>query len=144
MSSSRDHQITCPLKMALQVVLLTSQTIKIPIWDGSSWRGLHGLETLVDKCLVELIYDEYEHMVKIWVHNHLRDMGREIATTWSPCHYGSPKQIVNIHNHSEESTPPRGITSDASSFEIFLKTFVETSKRGFKRLQSSLSSDILC
>jgi hypothetical protein len=46
----------------------------IRIWDGSGWRGLVGLLNLENKCLVELDREN-----RIQMHDHLRDLGREIA-----------------------------------------------------------------
>ncbi|GLJ34162.1 hypothetical protein SUGI_0686790 [Cryptomeria japonica] len=120
-----------------------AKSVAIALWDGSGWSGLHGLETLVNKCLVELIYDKANHTEKIRMHDHLRDMGREIATTHSPNRYWSSQQILNIHKHSGERMPIRGISSETLKSEFFLKTFVGNSRRGFKRLRSSLASQIL-
>ncbi|XP_057835008.2 disease resistance protein Roq1-like [Cryptomeria japonica] len=120
-----------------------AKSVAIALWDGSGWSGLHGLETLVNKCLVELIYDKANHTEKIRMHDHLRDMGREIATTHSPNRYWSSQQILNIHKHSGERMPIRGISSETLKSEFFLKTFVGNSRRGFKRLRSSLASEIL-
>ncbi|XP_057871401.2 disease resistance protein Roq1-like [Cryptomeria japonica] len=56
--------------------------LAITIWDGSGWSGLHSLETLVNKSLVELDYRNHIRM-----HDHLRDLGREIATKQTPCRF---------------------------------------------------------
>eukprot|EP01018_Ginkgo_biloba_P021960 Gb_23826 [translate_table: standard] len=50
------------------------KSMAIRIWDGSGWSGLHGLQTLERKCLVELDSGNCLRM-----HDHLRDLGREIA-----------------------------------------------------------------
>eukprot|EP01018_Ginkgo_biloba_P021916 Gb_35242 [translate_table: standard] len=44
------------------------------IWEGSGWSGLHGFETLEYKCLVEVDDNNCLRM-----HDHLRDLGRDIA-----------------------------------------------------------------
>ncbi|XP_057831176.2 disease resistance protein RPV1 isoform X2 [Cryptomeria japonica] len=63
------------------------KTSAIVTWDGSGWSGLHGWERLLSKCLVEL--DDY---VCIRMHDHLKDLGREIAIQQSPYRLWSPQQ----------------------------------------------------
>lgn len=46
----------------------------INVWDGSGWNGSLGLRTLESKCLVT--FDE-ENCLRM--HDHLRDLGRELA-----------------------------------------------------------------
>ena len=46
----------------------------IKIWGESGWKGLVGLETLKDKCLVEV---DSENIIRM--HDHLQLMGRNIA-----------------------------------------------------------------
>jgi len=46
----------------------------ISLWDGSRWEGYVGLRTLQNKCLVEV--DNQNH---IRMHDHLRDLGRDLA-----------------------------------------------------------------
>lgn len=78
----------------------------IAVWDGSGWSGAHGLETLVNKCLVELVSDPLypgqspSYADKIRMHDHLRDMGREIASRHTSCRIWSPEQTFNIMQHS--------------------------------------------
>ncbi|GLJ34187.1 hypothetical protein SUGI_0687110 [Cryptomeria japonica] len=116
------------------------KSVAIAVWDGSGWSGVHGLESLVNKCLVELIYDDDKHRETIWMHNHLRYMGREIATTHCPYRYWSPQQIKKFF---KERTPVRGISFETLKSQIVLKTSVGTSRRGFKQLGFSLNSEIL-
>ncbi|GLJ52810.1 hypothetical protein SUGI_1125030 [Cryptomeria japonica] len=54
-------------------------SLTIEIWDGSGWSGLHTWERLLNKCLVELDSDNHIRM-----HDHLRDLEREIADQHSP------------------------------------------------------------
>lgn len=44
------------------------------LWNGSDWKGFLRFQNLHNKCLVELDWKNNIHM-----HNHLRDMGRDIA-----------------------------------------------------------------
>ncbi|XP_059067935.1 disease resistance protein Roq1 isoform X2 [Cryptomeria japonica] len=71
----------------------------IVVWDGSHWDGLHGLQRLVNKCLVEL--DDKEPYFFIRMHEHLRDLGREIANQQSPYRLWSGQQIIEIQPQQE-------------------------------------------
>jgi len=46
----------------------------IRLWDGSGWKGSLGLGTLETKCLVTL---DKENCIRM--HDHLRDLGRDLA-----------------------------------------------------------------
>lgn len=46
----------------------------IHIWDGSGWQGKLGFQNLRNRCLVEV---DSENIIQM--HDHLRDMGRDIA-----------------------------------------------------------------
>jgi len=46
----------------------------IKIWDGSGWKGRRGFQNLENKNLVEV-----DSVNNIYMHDHLRDMGRDIA-----------------------------------------------------------------
>eukprot|EP00253_Pinus_taeda_P021417 PITA_21417 len=46
----------------------------IRVWDGSNWEGLLGLWTLENRCLVEV-----DGKNCLSMHDHLRDLGRDIA-----------------------------------------------------------------
>ncbi|GLJ23455.1 hypothetical protein SUGI_0443960 [Cryptomeria japonica] len=79
------------------------EQLAITMWDGSGWSGLHSLGRLKNKCLVEV--DERNF---IEMHDHLRDMGREIATKGkeidkSPFHLWSPEQIRDIEIEGQVS-----------------------------------------
>ncbi|XP_057863268.2 disease resistance protein Roq1 [Cryptomeria japonica] len=59
------------------------------VWEGSGWNAQHALETLKDKCLVEeieiLSLNVHEGLV-LRMHDHLRDLGREMALDLRPPH----------------------------------------------------------
>ncbi|GLJ38870.1 hypothetical protein SUGI_0792360 [Cryptomeria japonica] len=63
------------------------QTIATRIWKASGWNVEHALQILRDKCLVEVIKqdcwneitDEESAAFVFKMHNHLRDLGREMA-----------------------------------------------------------------
>lgn len=80
-----------------------TKSTAIALWDGMDLSGLHGLQTLVNKCLVELVYeDRVSNIFKednIRMHDHLRDMGKEIAGTQSSYRLWWPGQIHNLKKH---------------------------------------------
>ncbi|GLJ57083.1 hypothetical protein SUGI_1293690 [Cryptomeria japonica] len=59
------------------------------VWEGSGWDAQSTMQTLKEKCLVEekVIenFNTYEGAV-LRMHNHLRDLGREMAHEHSPPH----------------------------------------------------------
>ncbi|KAH9296778.1 hypothetical protein KI387_028460 [Taxus chinensis] len=122
------------------------KSLAIAVWDGSSWSGLHSWETLVNKCLVEL--DEKNH---IRMHDHLRDMGREIASTHSPYQLRfleqSTEHILNIiQKNSQERMLIREITNpECGSVPVkkHILKLIGNSRRKSKRLNSSLGLQIL-
>ncbi|XP_057828316.2 disease resistance protein RPV1 isoform X2 [Cryptomeria japonica] len=71
--------------------------LAIEVWIGSGWSGLYSLERLRNKCLVEI--DEKNYLV---MHDHLRDLGREIANEQSPYRLWSPQQCIKIYNKQNE------------------------------------------
>ncbi|XP_057846804.2 disease resistance protein RPV1 isoform X1 [Cryptomeria japonica] len=82
------------------------RTIAIAAWDGSGWNGQHSWERLFNKCLVELndevsndnaFFDRF-FCNRIRMHDHLRDLGREIANNQSPYRLWSPQQRINVDN----------------------------------------------
>ncbi|XP_059069275.1 LOW QUALITY PROTEIN: disease resistance protein RPV1 [Cryptomeria japonica] len=72
------------------------KSVAIAIWDGSGWSGLHGWEKLFNKCLVEI-----EDGGEIRMHDHLRDLGREVANRQAPYRLWSPQQCIQIHSQQE-------------------------------------------
>ncbi|GLJ44526.1 hypothetical protein SUGI_0934850 [Cryptomeria japonica] len=83
--------------------------LAITIWDGSGWSGLHSLETLVNKSLVELDYRNHIRM-----HDHLRDLGREIATKQTPCRFW-----FQFQKQPKERLPIRGIMAAITIYADF-------------------------
>ncbi|KAH9288998.1 hypothetical protein KI387_033115, partial [Taxus chinensis] len=99
-------------------------SLAIAVWDGSGWSGVYGWETLVNKCLVDL-----DDKNRIRMHDHLRDLGREIAAEVMPYRIWSPAQIINIENRAQsivfhfysvnsvqKTMPFRGIMSATTQF----------------------------
>ncbi|KAH9287870.1 hypothetical protein KI387_031987, partial [Taxus chinensis] len=87
----------------------------IEVWNGSGWTGLDSWKKLLNKCLVEL--DE-ENCIKM--HDHLRDLGREIASKHSPRRLWRPEQVTDFQNEAEKGSI-RGImiTTDGSTREVY-------------------------
>ncbi|XP_057825182.1 TMV resistance protein N isoform X2 [Cryptomeria japonica] len=72
------------------------KTSAIAAWDGSGWSGQHSCERLLNKCFIELDDDDCIRM-----HDHLRDLGREIANHQSPHRLWSTQQIINIDSETQ-------------------------------------------
>eukprot|EP00253_Pinus_taeda_P001167 PITA_01167 len=66
-----------------------NKDMAIRIWDGSGWQGRIGFQNLQNKCLVDVdnenelkidYFVEADRKNEIRMHDHLRDMGRQIAS----------------------------------------------------------------
>ncbi|XP_059068318.1 disease resistance protein Roq1-like [Cryptomeria japonica] len=83
------------------------KSVAIAVWEGSGWSGLHGWERLFNKCLVEVEDGDIGRMIwvnggeRIRMHDHLRDLGREVANGRSPYRLWSPQQSIKIHSQQE-------------------------------------------
>ncbi|XP_057853108.2 disease resistance protein RPV1-like [Cryptomeria japonica] len=73
-----------------------NKMIAIAVWEGSGWSGLWGWERLVNKCLVEFVHEN-----EIRMHDHLRELGRDIASTLSPHRLWSPNQVMLINKQEQ-------------------------------------------
>ncbi|GLJ10715.1 hypothetical protein SUGI_0133640 [Cryptomeria japonica] len=93
-----------------------SKRLAIEVWDGSGLSGLQGWETLVNKCLVNV--DRYD---RITMHDHLRDLGRDLAGGHTPPRVWLPGQISNIQKQARGEMSIRGI--DGAGFEYAEKLF---------------------
>lgn len=93
------------------------------VWEGSGWNAQYALETLKDKCLVEeteiLSLNVHDEFV-LRMHDHLRDLGREMALELRPYHcLWDPKDLKYL-----ESTGLKSILGKThvrySQFTFFL------------------------
>ncbi|XP_057846422.2 disease resistance protein L6 [Cryptomeria japonica] len=83
----------------------------ISIWKASRWRAEHALQILKDKCLVEVQLcaewnkDEYEPAFVLRMHDHLRDLGREMADNEmsNPCQLWHHTDLISLQNILMES-----------------------------------------
>lgn len=73
-----------------------SKSIAMQVWEASGWSAQHALETLKNKCLVQ----EIEKMAGVGedtsalrMHDHLRDLGREMADRLSPRRLWRPRDL---------------------------------------------------
>ncbi|KAH9288823.1 hypothetical protein KI387_032940, partial [Taxus chinensis] len=67
------------------------KSIAVRVWEGSEWHAQRALETLRDKCLVEEItYRSFsldgQDSIKLRMHDHLRDLGREMTNALNHPH----------------------------------------------------------
>ncbi|XP_057855500.2 disease resistance protein Roq1-like isoform X2 [Cryptomeria japonica] len=67
-----------------------SRHMALRIWEASGWRAEHTLQILIDKCLVEVQVGrtywngfDSENIHLLRMHNHIQDLGREIAAELS-------------------------------------------------------------
>ncbi|GLJ10670.1 hypothetical protein SUGI_0132730 [Cryptomeria japonica] len=81
------------------------KSLAIQVWDGSGWSGLQGWETLVNKCLVNV--DGNNDIITM--HDHLRDLGRDLAGGHTPSRVWLPEQIMNIQKQDRGGRSIRGI-----------------------------------
>ncbi|GLJ21574.1 hypothetical protein SUGI_0400410 [Cryptomeria japonica] len=65
---------------------LQLKSIAIKVWEASGWNAIYGLQTLKDKCLVQEFFEDEclveeidDHVPVLRMHDHLRDLGREMA-----------------------------------------------------------------
>ncbi|XP_059066927.1 disease resistance protein Roq1-like [Cryptomeria japonica] len=79
-------------------------SLAIEVWDGSGWSGLYSWERLLNKFLVEVDDNNCIRM-----HDHLRDLGREIANQHSPSRFWLSQHIVNSDKQIEKIKSIRGI-----------------------------------
>jgi hypothetical protein len=70
----------------------------ISIWNGSDWEGWLGLQTLQNKCLVEV--DGWN----IHMHDHLRDLGRSESHVTRPLRFWQPLRFWHIDELLEQSS----------------------------------------
>ncbi|GLJ52807.1 hypothetical protein SUGI_1124920 [Cryptomeria japonica] len=72
-------------------------SLAIEFWDGSEWSGLLTWKRLLNKSLVEV---DYENCIRMY--DHLRDLGREIASQHSPSRIWLSEQIINFGKQKKE------------------------------------------
>ncbi|KAH9287853.1 hypothetical protein KI387_031970, partial [Taxus chinensis] len=89
--------------------------LAIEVWNGSGWTGLHSWEMLLNKCLVEL-----DEMNRIRMHDHLRDLGREIGSQQSPHRFWRPEQVTDFHNQVEKRSIRGIMVTTAGSTREFV------------------------
>ncbi|KAH9288834.1 hypothetical protein KI387_032951 [Taxus chinensis] len=72
------------------------KSMTLRIWEGSGWSAHHALQTLKDKCLVEeIVVGRTDILLRM--HDHLRDLGRELANELSrPCRVWRPQYIETL------------------------------------------------
>eukprot|EP00253_Pinus_taeda_P032131 PITA_32131 len=75
----------------------------IRTWNGSGWDGRLGLRILEYRCLVEI---DSEKCIRM--HDHLRDLGRDVAEKEHPLRLSRPN--VNLLRILSPSSPVRGIS----------------------------------
>ncbi|XP_057813976.2 disease resistance protein Roq1-like [Cryptomeria japonica] len=108
--------------------------IAIRVWKASGWSAQNGLQALKDKCLVEEIEDP---VPVLRVHDHLRDLGREMANELSqPRRLWRPqdlKKLLSVFLHISLCAPK--CTMFRTIFQVKTNSFFLRISNGyFKRL----------
>eukprot|EP01018_Ginkgo_biloba_P031642 Gb_03865 [translate_table: standard] len=81
------------------------KNLTVRIWNGLERRVSHCLQTLMDKCLIDV-----DNQNRLQMHGHLQDFGREIANGQFPnSRLWLPDQAANILKRWEGSLEVRGI-----------------------------------
>ncbi|GLJ33158.1 hypothetical protein SUGI_0667460 [Cryptomeria japonica] len=66
----------------------------ITIWKASGWSAEHAVQTLQDRCLLEVSgTDDFQYFE---MHDHLRDLGRQIADELSPPRLWRPELLRSM------------------------------------------------
>jgi len=76
----------------------------ISTWNGSGWRAKRGFLNLQDKSLVEVDGENRIHM-----HDHLRDLGRQVAASSSPLRLWRTENVIENLLHQSSDITVRGI-----------------------------------
>ncbi|XP_059064140.1 disease resistance protein Roq1-like [Cryptomeria japonica] len=83
------------------------------IWEASGWRAEHAIQTLKDKCLIEMVEcqihdqkdEEYGDKLQFRMHDHLRDLGREMADELGTHHrLWHPKHLKSLESKGFQQT----------------------------------------
>ncbi|KAH9290028.1 hypothetical protein KI387_034145, partial [Taxus chinensis] len=82
-----------------------SKSFAIKIWKISGWSGEHALQKLKDKCLVEEIdnFNRITGMV-LRMHDHLRDLGRQMAEKLKPLRLWRPGDLQSLESDGFQKT----------------------------------------
>ncbi|XP_059065105.1 disease resistance protein RPV1-like [Cryptomeria japonica] len=79
-------------------------SLAIEAWNGLGWSPLQSWQRLLDNHFVELDNDNY-----IKMHDHIRQMGRDIADRQSSYRLWFPQQIINIQKQEAKRIRIQGI-----------------------------------
>lgn len=115
-----------------------NRDVAIIAWNGSGWRGKRGFLNLQDKSLVEV-----NDWGSIKMHDHVRDVGREVAADSSTRRLWHAKTVINYFSQQsfENEIPLRGIRLVEGEFlgdEEDLFEIIEAENDGLKRILSGL------
>lgn len=123
------------------------------IWKASGWRAEHGLQVLKDKCLVEVqtrfpecwVECHYEPQFIFKMHDHLRDLGREMAdkeTSQSidnqmsrPRRLWRPEDLIRMENIKEFQNTLT--VSEGKSFRCYGYRYIQLNSLDMKYFMGS-------
>ncbi|GLJ14110.1 hypothetical protein SUGI_0226280 [Cryptomeria japonica] len=72
----------------------------ITIWKASGWSAEHAVQTLQDKCLLQLVMGQY--YLRFEMHDHLCDMGRQMADDLGPPRLWKPDILRSMETNGFE------------------------------------------
>lgn len=99
------------------------------IWDGSGWKGSRGFQSLLNKCLTEL-----DNGNKIRMHDHLRDLGRDLAKSRLPYRlWGRARNMNDLFQQSVIKV--RGIKILRAEYEDNDEEYASLEPYTFRELQ---------
>ncbi|XP_059073559.1 disease resistance protein RPV1-like [Cryptomeria japonica] len=114
-------------------------SLAIQIWNGLGWSGLYSWEKLLNKCLVEI---DNRNCIKM--HDHLRDLGREIANKDSPYRLWLPQQIIDVEKYEENRIRIQGIMATSTQIRWSYYTEDETFPAMVEKVGEIDDSHISC
>eukprot|EP00253_Pinus_taeda_P035438 PITA_35438 len=112
----------------------------IRIWDGSGWNGLWGFQSIQNKCLVELTSEK-----RIKMHDHLRDMGRDIAESLLPRRLWRPTDYIDLLQRSCVINETRGMVpkTDCVDSDEDIYTYSSSEMSWYQRSQELLGNFVM-
>ncbi|XP_057839192.2 disease resistance protein RPV1 [Cryptomeria japonica] len=89
------------------------KSLTIEIWNGMGWSALQSWERLLHRCLVEL-----DNKNCIRMHDHIRDLGRDIASKHSPYRLWFPQQMIDVQKQIKKRIGIQGIVATLSQIHL--------------------------
>ncbi|XP_057827337.2 disease resistance protein Roq1-like [Cryptomeria japonica] len=109
-------------------------SMAMSIWKASGWRAEHALQTLKDKCLVDLQpmslgWDYCDPEFVLRMHDHLRDLGRDMADNEmsNSCRLWRPTDLIEMENIVKEEGKNFRYFNETATYMTYLLEISKTS-----------------